>query len=136
MTATSSFLKYLKADPVLVAAFGDEMYQNKIPENKPYPYLWFATAGKEKMDELGPASKILRQFVDVEVVSGSVEQASDLADVVDGQLSAVPAGAFGDGHIAGVDVSDQSDDYVPRNAAADAGASVAALTVELILYEE
>ena len=136
MSATSSLLTELKANAAIAAVVGDEVYQNVVPEDKPGPYIWFATSGQEQMETMGPDAQVLRHFVDLECVSLDVDQALDLADTVRQQLGLTPAGSFGTGHIAGISVSDQTDEYVPRNPAADEGQTVAALSVELILYEE
>ena len=103
--------------------------QNTISEDKASPYCWFqrrSTVQDVFLD--GTKSNLLEAFFDVEICGNSAvnSQAQTLRNALNGYRTSPIAGIF---------ISDQSDDYQFKNMDADEGFHVAAISLRIFYYE-
>jgi hypothetical protein len=123
---------YIVADSTINGIISTRCFQNTVPETATLPFIWFVRRGVEFLEILGEAeSTPYREYYDFECVSDEVDQAIDLADAVRARLQGT-SGSIGAGTYQWVDVTDQSDTYIPRNIADDERLTIASLAVEVI----
>lgn len=123
---------YIVADTTVGGIIGTACYQNTVPETVSLPFVWFVRRGVEFLEILGETeTKPYREYYDIECVADGVDDAIDLCDAVRARLQGT-SGTIGAGTYQWVDVTDQSETYVPRNIADDERLTIAALAVEVI----
>ena len=117
---------------------GARVFQNHVPSvderrNWPEaPYIWFSRSGTDDLECLDSpqGASPWREFFDIECCAPEVGVELSLADAVKAALHYL-RGGFGDQQVCCVMATDHSDDYLVRNADADAGLNIAALQVRI-----
>ena len=132
MSATAALVEELRANNFA----NEQVYDMTVPENVEPPFIWLGRRGQTSWGLLEPDSQPFITYVDVECVDYTPTAALALADSVREYLAEVPPSTFGQGTIQAVNVDDQDDGYVIRNAAADERMIVGALDVAMINYQE
>lgn len=111
---------------------GRRMHQDSVPQDEPRPFIYFGRTGvrlERCHDDAAGEAPFSHTFA-VECVADTPRDMNTLVDAV--RTLDLYAGTFGDSTIQGMFIEDQSDDYVPINAAGDKGRHVAALSVEVV----
>ena len=135
MAAGVDLRSYLVADTTGVYSLvASRVYQNSVPSDATLPFVWFRRRGMEFLDILGESEPTpWREFFDFECVDDDIDGADALGDAVRSRLQGVSGllpTSTGNTY-QWVDVNDQSDDYIPRNMAADEMLHVISLDIEV-----
>ncbi len=132
------FRTFLLDDSSIVARVSARVYQNEVLQESGadvLDYIWYERASIEREDTLTMAvgERPFREFLNVEAVSTTIDDALDLAD----DLRALHGtkGDFGGGSALAVYVNEHQDDYIPRGDGGDEGRHVAALQIEVIGHQ-
>ena len=122
---TNNLHDYLVASSSIAATVGSSnaarVHVNKIPQEDGRPFIWLQRSGRnrERLLDGTPVGPIETTY-DIECIHTTAGNADGLADDVTEWLEALrPGSTMGSDVIRGSEVSDQSDDYVPRNARDD-----------------
>ncbi len=132
------FRTFLLAQSAIAARVGTRVFQNEVTQEQGADvedYIWFERASIEREQVLSAATGVrpFREFLNVEGVSTSIDDAMDLADdlrKLDGSQ-----GTFGSGQVLAVFVNEHSDDYIPRSDLSDTGRHVAVLTFQVVGHD-
>lgn len=137
MTISADLKTFLAGRAAISAVTGARVYHNRAPMGYDGPYLWFARRTIDRDDDAldeAAGSRPYRVIYDVEAYSLDGDDCDTLADAL-GELSNY-RGAFGGGSsVQGIFLSDHSDEYVPRNKAADQELEAVAMQLEIVGYE-
>ena len=113
-----------------------QVYDLRVPENVAGDYIWIGRSGRESWESLNNDDCEFRVFIDIELWGTLESDPQAAADDVRKFLNELPAGAFGYGRCAGVDVTDQRDEYEPRNQAGDDYVLNGQLSAAIVAYLE
>jgi len=133
------FRTFLLADSAIAARVGTRVYQNEVQQEEGADvsdYVWYERSNIEREDTLTMTvgERPYREFLNVEAVSTTIDDALDLADDLRALHGSGP-GDFGDGTAQAVFVTDQSDDWVPRGDGGEEGRHIAALSFEVLGHQ-
>ena len=123
---------YLLADSSVAAIIGTRCYEGEVDESATLPFVWLRRRGVEYLGILGEVEGVpYREWFDCECVADGVDAALDLADAARARLQGT-SGTLGSTVYQWVAVTDQEDDYIPRQQAADERLTIASLNLEII----
>src|SRR5688572_11352437 len=139
------FRRFLLEDGTINAYVMDtdnigRIHQNKVPQDKQKPFIWFGQSGIEQATTLDqqPGMQPFSRTFDVECVSPDINEALDLAEEVRdlchcyrGELSA-DTDTTEPTVVQGIFVHEHDDQYFPKSIDGDEGLFVAALSIEII----
>lgn len=128
-TIGQNFREFLLAEST-ITAITQVIAQSTVPQPSVAPYVWFRRSGEDREKLLDGTIAFIRTRIDVEAVSGDIDQAIALADAIRDALD-THQGAFGQDAVKLVLVEDKDDDYVVINNSDD-GLHVIALDVLVI----
>ena len=129
---------FLGADATIATLVGaapnGRIHQNHVPQDKAFPFVWYAQSGLLDGDVLAEAAGSApygREF-DVECVSDDVDKAVDLAEAVRNRLRNFRGVIASTREVQAIFCDEHSEDYVPRGNEGDIGLHVESLRATVI----
>jgi len=121
-----------------IKAVTTRCYQNTVPsfgstDAGTLPFIWLRRRSVEFLETLGEADNVpYQEFYDFEVVADDIDEADDLAQLVIARLNGAKGTLNSTSAYQWVGVTEQTEDYIPRNQAADEHLHIVSLDVEVI----
>lgn len=122
---------FLLATPAITDIVADRVHQSRVPQDSPFPHIWFGRTGSEgdQCMDAGSRRPLFQTFA-LECAATDLDKSQELADAVWDTLSDY-RGTFGDMTAQGVFVEDQNDDYEPYYQQGDEGVFAAYLQIRI-----
>jgi hypothetical protein len=138
MTATTDLRQMLIDHPTVGALVDGRIATGWIPQLFDLPYIWMARGAVDHAEVLDDAGdRPFREFVDLEAVADTEEEAEELAEAVREALADWNNNRATNGAVMGANTytwlaaTEQSDDYLARNAEAQDLVSIRSLQIEV-----
>jgi len=134
----SDLVQYLRADSAVGAIVAEKVHNARVPTKangggSDLPFVWLRRRSVERWPiqcQVPRMDYTFATWFDIECAASTADQADSLVDAVRSALDGY-YGLIGTSVTPGVVVTDQEDDYVPRNLADDAGIFVDTLLVRV-----